>query len=199
MKFDLLPCLPLAMTWTASVLALETTAHTDNTQSTNSGLQVGAGLSVLQAAINENTRRIDVCSQKSMLYAPTSPSKDGDGCVVPMAPSPTLVYGAPTYHTGSWGVQVDCPTGKVVTSLCSSGKNPDCHFGGNFYTRIGCSEVTASDGRTVKFGPRTYRTPWWGKLAMCLPGEVVTSVCTSGEDPDCPSGTILTASGLACG
>jgi hypothetical protein len=60
-------------------------SHTANNHDTDSLSGFDTMLSVLQSiltsAINELTHRIDVCSQKGMLYAPTSRSKDADGCV----------------------------------------------------------------------------------------------------------------------
>jgi hypothetical protein len=73
----------LALTLSAfTASALEATSHGNDMQVvSNLGLRLDSLQALLTAAINELTHRVDVCRQKGMLYAPTSASKDADGCV----------------------------------------------------------------------------------------------------------------------
>merc|ERR1739848_254304 len=102
---------------------------------------------------------------------------------------------------GRYGEFIKCGnTGYVVVGACASGKNPDCSnkFLSKMYNETGImpdEEILRGDGTYtiayccnsgLKLAPYGYwLTQGWGKTAECRPNQVITGLCSSGEDANC--------------
>ena len=94
--------------------ATTTNRSPDNSQNLNAS---GAGLSTFisssVADINALTHKVDLCSTSGKLYAPTSPSRDANGCItVPPEPYPAVPSpggSCPGHQMISNGVFWSCP------------------------------------------------------------------------------------------
>ncbi len=54
----------------------------------------------------------------------------------------TLKFGAVKAYQGGYGALVNCPAGYVVTSVCTSGEDADCHQAGSAWTYMKCTQLT---------------------------------------------------------
>jgi len=88
-------------------------------------------------------------------------------------------------NADNWGQRLSCPTGQVVIDFCGSGRNKDC--AGGISNAITCATV---DSLNLESGSAIwYSTSEWGKQVFCPNAMVLTGVCGSGENKDCPNGT----------
>jgi hypothetical protein len=87
------------------------------------------------------------------------------------------------YATNNWGQRLACPSGQVVVDYCGSGKNKDC--ANDNTNSITCATV---DSISLQTNTATwYSTNDWGKQLVCPNAMVLTGLCGSGQNKDCPN------------
>ncbi len=85
-----------------------------------------------------NTTRLNAvlnCNKSGQFYNSTT-----NTCVV--AAGGTVKFGGASANQGGYGVNVPCPSGDAVTSLCTSGQNADCHQAGSAFTYLQCKKLS---------------------------------------------------------
>lgn len=92
--------------------------------------------------------------------------------------------GTTRVKTNEFGKRIQCSAGQVVVALCGSGKNKDCDGDVNW---IDCATVPdmklGSDGTW-------YSTADFGGKVFCPNATVMTGMCGSGKNRDCPDGMV---------
>ncbi len=99
--------------------------------------------------------------------------------------------------SSNWGQRISCPDGKVITSICGSGANPDCS---GKTAAIQCSRIAVAmpgfgSGGWQGMNTTTKNSTWsstanWGGTVTCPPGKVATGFCGSGGNKDCQGNVI---------
>ena len=84
-------------------------------------------------------------------------------------------------RSASWGRLNSCSSEKAVFSLCGSGENADC--GHHTWTKIKCCKENA-----ISLQSRTCNWQYggYGSYLNCGSGYVLSGVCGSGRNADCP-------------
>ena len=80
-----------------------------------------------------------------------------------------------------YGWHNSCVNNKAVFSLCGSGRHADC--GTNAWTKIRCCSHTGLNINNSKCG---WIYGHYGTYLRCSKGYVLTGVCGSGQNADCP-------------
>lgn len=87
---------------------------------------------------------------------------------------------------GKYGKQLHCPSNKILTGICGSGKNADCRDsdGKKVYAKIQCSDASMNpnsncaswQGDNRKYG-KLQECPYWAPF--------LSAYCGSGKNADC--------------
>ena len=82
--------------------------------------------------------------------------------------------------TGSWGQKLECSSEKSAFGLCGSGRNADC--GNNVWNKLTC----CSSRILINSASCYWKYGTYGTYLECAAGEVLTGICGSGMNADCP-------------
>ena len=82
--------------------------------------------------------------------------------------------------TGSYGQKLECSSEKAAFGLCGSGKDADC--GNNVWNKLNC----CSSQITIDSSLCDWKYGTYGTYLECTAEEVLTGICGSGKNADCP-------------
>merc|ERR1712198_800824 len=80
---------------------------------------------------------------------------------------------------GSHSTFLECPDGRTVDKVCSSGKDANC--GPSIFNRMDC----CNDHTQVLTPSCNWIYGWPGFMVQCGFSQVITGVCSSGQDANC--------------